>query len=399
MNDERPREALSRRNFLKTSAAAAGISILQPRRVFGSQANSMVNVGIVGTGGRGRLSGRNLLKTGRARVVALADYFDFQTEEPAREFDVDRSRCFSGLDGYKGVLALEEVDAVALTGPPYCRPQQFEDALRAGKHVFAEKPIAVDVRGCRRFLDAGKDAGRSKLTVVAGLQSRYDEGARKMAKLIQGGAIGRPLVGHSQRMGGDLWRRERPSHFTELDHQIRHWLYYLWAGGDFIVEMHVHNLDRLNWCIGMLPVSATGSGGRDVRKDVGDIYDHINVLYEYPNGFHLSHTGTQIQAGFRGQESRIVGTDGFYDSAEGIQTKDGQKIGVERSPRNAAEEEMVQFVASIFGEGPYRNNSEYVTTSTFTTILGRAAAYRGTKVTWKELWDSDERIEMPAKGP
>lgn len=389
--------AVSRRNFLRTtSAAAAGISILQPRHVFGSKANSMVNIGIIGTGGRGRLSGRNLLKTGKAQIVALADYFDFQTQEPADQFKVDRSRSFSGLDGYKAILALDEIDAVVLTTPPYFRPQQFEDAVRAGKHVFAEKPIAVDPWGCRKFLAAGKEAERKKLTVVAGLQSRYDEGKRKIARLIQEGAMGRPLVGHSQRMGGDLWRRERPAHFTERDHQVRHWLYYLWGSGDFIVEMHVHNLDLFNWYTGMLPVSATGSGGRDVRTDVGDIYDHINVLYEYPRGFHLSHTGTQIQAGARGQESRIVGTDGYYDSSEGVKVKAGEQIQPESNLRNAAEIEMVEFVASVLQEGPYHNNSEYVTTSSFTCILGREAAYRRSKITWKELWDSNQRVKMPA---
>lgn len=397
MKDANEKE-VSRRKFLKkTSTAAAGIStisLLQPQHVFGSRANSKINVGIIGTGGRGVRDAQNLVKTEKAQIVALADYFDFQMKKPANLFGIDHPRCFSGLDAYKEVLALKDVDAVLLTTPPYFRPMHFEDSVKAGKHVFAEKPIAVDPWGCRKFLEVGQLAAGKKLTVVAGLQSRYEAGRQKVARLIQEGAIGRLLLGHSQRMGKDLWRRQRPDYFTERDHQIRHWLYYLWASGDFIVEMHVHNLDIFNWFTGMLPVSAFGKGGRDVRTDVGDIYDHINVLYEYPNGFHLSHTGTQIPTGYYGQESRIVGSEGSYDSSSGLRTKDKQRAE-HGDVRKASEEEMRQFVDSIYVEGSYLNNSEYVTTSTFTSILGRTAAYRREKVTWKELWDSSERIEMP----
>lgn len=396
--DGTKRDDFSRRTFLKnTSIAAAGVTtftLLQPRHIRGAEANSMINLGIIGTGGRGRYDGRNLLLTGKVKVVALADYFDFQMEEPASLFEVDKSRCYSGLDGYKQVLALEDVDAVLLTTSPHFRPVQFEAAIEAGKHAFAEKPIAVDPWGCRKFLEAGKKATEKRLTVGAGLQSRYDESRQKIAKMIHEGAIGKPVIGHSKRMGGDLWRRGRPANFTERDHQIRHWLYYLWGSGDFLVEMHVHNLDIFNWFTGMLPISAVGKGGRTVRLDVGDIYDHINVIYEYPNGFHLAHTGTQIPTGYSHSEKQIIGSEGSYDEEKGLYTREKERV-THGGIRKAAEEEMRQFVASILGERPYINNSEYVTTSTFTCILGRTAAYTGEKTTWDELWRSNKRIEMP----
>jgi len=158
--------------------------------------------------------------------------------------------------------------------------------------------------------------------------------------------------------------------------------------------MHVHNLDIFNWFTGMLPVSAVGSGGRDVRLDVGDIYDHISVVYEYPNDFHFAHTGTQIPTGYSGSEKQIIGTEGSYDEKAGLYTKDKERIQ-HGSIVQAVEEEMRQFVASILGEGPYINNSEYVTTSSFTSILGREAAYSREKVTWDVLWSSNKRIEMP----
>ncbi|MEW6238648.1 MAG: Gfo/Idh/MocA family oxidoreductase [Candidatus Omnitrophota bacterium] len=389
----------SRRRFMKeASLAAAGASaftILQPRLVFGSETNSTIQMGIFGTGGRGEYDGRNLLKTGKVKIAALADYFDFQMKNPAEKFGVPAERCFSGIDGYKHVLALDDIDAVLMTTAPYFRPFQFEAAIDAGKHVFAEKPIAVDAPGCRQFLKAGEKAARKKLSVGAGLQSRNDEGRQRIAEMIQDGAIGKLLFGHSTRMGGDLWRHDRPAHFTERDHQIRHWLYYKWACGDFIVEMHVHNLDIFNWFAGMHPVSAVGKGGRDVRLDVGDIYDHISVVYEYPNGFHLTHTGSQIQKGYQGSDKQIVGSEGYYDEATGLFTKDKQHIehgGIE----SAVELEMAQFIASVDGSGPYVNHSDYVTASTFTAILGREAAYQGRKITWDELWHSNERLEMPA---
>ncbi|MGC9327840.1 MAG: Gfo/Idh/MocA family protein, partial [Candidatus Hinthialibacter sp.] len=290
--------------------------------------------------------------------------------------------------------ASEDVDAVLLTTAPFFRPIQFEAAIQAGKHVFAEKPIAVDPWGCRKFMENGKLAEQKKLTVGAGLQSRYDEGRQKIAQMIHDGAIGDLLLGHSTRMGGDLWRRERPAHFSERDHQVRHWLYYQWGSGDFITEMHVHNLDIFNWFTGMLPVSAVGKGDRRVRLDVGDILDYIQVLYEYPGGFTLSHTGTQIDAGYQGSEKQIVGTKGYYDEKSGLfvgKEKASEHGGI----RNATEVEMEKFVASVLGEIPTLNNSDYVTTSTFTCILGRTAAYSGEKTYWKALWDSNQKYDLP----
>lgn len=399
MIDDRKENRLSRRSFLNhTQAAAAGVtvfSIFRPQQVFAAKANSMIQMGIIGTGGRGRFDGKNLVDTGRVKIAALADYFDFQMKEPADEYGLGKERCFDGIDGYKKVLALDEIDAVLLTTTPYFRPMMCRDAIDAGKHVFAEKPIAVDPWGCRTFLEAGKKAAEKKLTLGAGLQTRYEEGHQKIAKMIQDGAIGKPLVGHSTRMGDDLWRRERPASFTERDHQIRHWLYYQWGSGDFITEMHIHNLDVFNWFTGMLPISAVGKGDRQVRLDVGDIYDYLQVLFEFPNGFTLSHTGTQITTGYQGSEKQIIGTQGYYDDKEGLKIGNEEPIK-HKSIRDATREEMMQFTASVLGEIPTINNSDYVTTSTFTCILGRTAAYSGEKVLWDELWESNKRYDLPS---
>lgn len=386
----------TRRDFLHsgTMAAAGAITVLRPDTAFGTSANSRVQMGIVGCGGRGQTDSRNLMKTGKVEFVALADYFDFQMEKLARDYSIDPSHCFDGTDGYRQILAMDSVDAVLLTTPPYFRPQQFTEAVLAGKHAFVEKPIAVDAPGCRMFLAAGVSAEEKNLTVGAGLQSRYDEGRARVAELIHEGAIGQPLFGHSTRMGGDLWRKERPDHFSERDHQVRHWLYYQWGSGDFLVEMHVHNIDVFNWFTGMTPEQATASGGRTVRTDVGDIYDHIQVLYEYPNGFSLSHTGSQIKSGYMGSVKQIVGTKGFYDEKQGL-VVDGEVIAKHGGLQGATETEMERFVSSVLGTGGYVNNSDYVTASTFTCILGRMAAYSGRTLTWDEAWNDDTAYSLP----
>ncbi len=395
--DRSNQKSVSRRTFLsegtKTAAGLTAISALSARHVRSSESNSKINMAVIGCGGRGRYDSRNLVATEKVEIVALADYFDFQMKEPQEFLNVSASRCFAGEDGYKQALALDDVDAVLLTTTPYYRPIQFKAAIEAGKHVFAEKPIAVDPWGCREFLATGKKAAEKKLVVGAGLQTRYSESHQKVAKLIHEGAIGKLVIGHSTRLGNDLWRRERLPQFTEKDFQVRNWLYYLWGAGDFIVEMHIHNIDVFNWFTNMLPVSACGSGGREVRLDVGDIFDHINVIYQYPNGFHLAHSGAQLPTGEYWTDKHILGSEGYYDEKKGLVTKDKETIehgGI----RDAAMEEMKQFTASVLGEIPYINNSEYVTTSTFTTILGRDAAYSGKKLYWKEHWNSEVRREF-----
>lgn len=388
----------NRRRFLETTSkagSAAAIAVMSPQTALHAQSNSKIQVGIVGTGGRGNFDGRNIVKTGKAEVVALADYFDFQMTDQAKQFNVETQYCFDGIDGYKELMALDNIDAVILTTPPYFRPMHFAEAVKQGKHVFAEKPIAVDPWGCRQFLETGKKAKEKNLTFVAGLQTRYDQAYRQYAEMIHSGAIGTPIVGHSQRMGGDLWRRERPASFTERDHEVRHWLYYKWGSGDFIDEMHIHDLDVFNWFVGAVPKCATGAGGRDVRLDVGDIYDHISVIYEYESGFHFAHTGTQIPTGVYKRSKQIVGSEGSFDNESGLTDKNGEKHKFS-SKKESTLIEMEQFVASINGDADYINNSEYVVTSTFTCILGRTAAYRNEKVYWKDLWDSNERLEIPS---
>ncbi|MDX9753218.1 MAG: Gfo/Idh/MocA family oxidoreductase [bacterium] len=386
----------NRRAFMQSTAAAglAAFTILAPRQVWGLDQNSKIQLGIIGCGGRGQFDGRNLLKTGKVKIIALADYFADQAQAMAQTFEVPEERLAIGIDGYQALCESPDLDAVLLTAAPYFRPMQFEAAIKAGKHVFAEKPIAVDGWGCQKFLEVGKAAQEKQRVVGAGLQTRFDSARQAIAERIQAGAIGKLLVGHSTRMGGDLWRRKREPGYSERDYQVRNWLYYTWACGDFITEMHIHNLDVFNWFTGLLPVSATATAGRQARLDVGDIYDHIQVLYEYPDGFSLSHTGTQIQKGYEGSTKQIVGTEGYYDEKTGLVAKDGEKLTHE-SIQETTEIEMRQFVEAILGERPYMNQTEYVTTSTFTCILGRMAAKAGRKVTWDEAWDSAERLEPP----
>ncbi|MBD3267684.1 hypothetical protein GF373_13525 [bacterium] len=391
---------LKRRNFLKQSTLAAGASslmITRPELVFGANANSKINLGIIGCGGRGTHDGRNLIKTGNVQIVALADYFDFQAKGLANTFDVDVKNCYWGIEAYKNLIARKDVDAVLLTTTPYFRPMQFEEAIKNGKHVFTEKPIATDPWGCRKFHEIGKLAEKKKLVVGAGLQTRYEKTRQKIAKMIQDGAIGELMFGHSTRMGGDLWRRGRKPNFSQLDFEVRNWLYFTWASGDFVTEQHIHNIDVFNWFTGKLPVCAHASGGRKKRTDVGNIYDYIQVIWEYPGGFCYTHTGSQIKGGYNNMVSQIQGTGGYYD-AQGWNGKlainDGETVehgGIGQ----ASMQEMIEFTEAVLGKRDYLNNADYVTTSTFTCLMARKAAYEQKKVYWKDLWDSNEKFELP----
>jgi predicted dehydrogenase len=189
-----------------------------------------------------------------------------------------------------------KVDAVLLTTPPGFRPEHFSAAVSARKHVFMEKPLAVDVPGIHEVVEAGKSATSRKLTVVVGLQRHYSVAYTKCKELIDKGALGTITMAHSAWDQGDLWRREtRDKMPTQRDYEIRNWYYFKWLCGDHIVEQNIHNIDVINWMLDAHPIKAYGSGGRLVRKDIGEIYDHFNVVYEYPNQVLSNNTAVQIE--------------------------------------------------------------------------------------------------------
>ncbi|HYE72468.1 MAG TPA: Gfo/Idh/MocA family oxidoreductase [Blastocatellia bacterium] len=410
---------LSRRDFVKNSAAAiaatsavGSISFVKASAVRGTQANSMVEVGWVGAGGQGTRDAQLLEQTGKAKIVAVADYFQDQLDKAKTRFKVEDKNAFKGIDGYKAVMS-SNVDAVLLTTPPGFRPDHFKAAVAAKKHIFAEKPLAVDVPGCRVVMEAGERAKSQNLTVVVGLQRHYSKAYRACKKLIDEGAIGKAIMAHSAWDQGNIWNERRsrnPKEWpTQMDYEVRYWYFFKWLCGDHIVEQNIHNIDVINWMLNAHPIKASGfTALNDKERGFGDINDHYAITYEYANGVLSSNTCVQVD-GVRGDVSETIrGTKATFTTSAGKGGTGGARI--EPTGRNAKgpiyqyegtddkhyDQEAATFVASVLGTGEgedkYRNDTKYGVESTFTAILGRDAASKGRILTWDEYWKSNEKL-------
>jgi predicted dehydrogenase len=421
-------DQVSRRTVLKGAAAATAASaftIVKAESVRGTAANSMVEIGWVGCGGQGTRDAYLLEKTGKAKIVAIADYFQYRLDNARKPLqpnqqrpnpdNIDPKKVFVGVDGYKAIMG-SNVDAVLMVTPPGFRPEHFKAAVAAKKHIFAEKPLAVDVPGCHTVLDAGEKAKAQNLSVVVGLQRHYSKAYRACKKLIDEGALETIVMAHSAWDQGDLWkdrRGKRADWKSQMDYEVEHWYFFKWLSGDHIVEQSIHNMDVINWMLNSRPIKAYGSGGRLWRKDIGEIYDHFNLVYEYPNQVLLNHTCVQID-GVRGDVSETLrGTKGTFTTTAGRGGTGGARIEGVRGRRDAEtpmiysyqgqddrhyDQEAEIFVASVLGTGEgedkYRNDTRYGVESTFMSILGREAAYRRECITWDELWNSNKKLSF-----
>jgi predicted dehydrogenase len=388
---------VTRRAFLKSGAlAAAAVAEAHAR-----PADQPLKVGLVGCGGRGTGAAENVLQCASdIELTAMADLFPERLQKSRKTlsvvdgYKVDDAHCFTGLDAYKKLID-SGVDYVLLCTPPAFRPAQFEAAVEAGKHVFVEKPIAVDPVGVRRFLAAAKKSREKKLGVLAGTVLRYDRKHRETVQRIHDGQIGEIRAVRSMRFGGGLWSVERKEGMSDMEWQLRNWLYYDWLSGDFIVEMHIHQLDVVDWILKARPISAVGVGGRTQRVEpvYGNIYDHISVDYEYPGGISVTHLGRQMNSVADSTEVRVVGSKGTASLAAGV-IKGENPWRFEGSSPNGYVAEHGNLVTSLRAGNPI-NEAEQVAGSTLTAILGREAAYTGRKITWDEI--SKSPLELGPK--
>jgi predicted dehydrogenase len=400
----------TRRDFIKTAAGTSLAATVLPSFASGwtNGGADTVRVGVIGCGGRGTGAAVNSLESHPStRIVALADLFpdrvrgshDYlaNSEDFADRVDVGE-RIFTGFDAYQRLLALPDVDLVILATPPGFRPVHFEAAVNAGKHVFMEKPVAVDPAGIRTVIAAAEKAKAQKLSVVAGTQRRHERCYRAAMEQLADGAIGEI---HSARCAwnqGGLWVHERKPGYTDMEWQCRNWLYFCWLSGDHITEQHVHNLDVVNWAMGDHPVRAYGMGGRQIRTEAkfGDIYDHFAIEYEYPDGRRcLSFCRQQDGTDGRVEES-IYGTKGTLTSRPGYAVIDGDSswrfAGANGNPYA---DEHAHLLASVRGDGPYLNEAKQVAESTLTAIMGRMSAYTGKSVTWEQAMTSKLDLSPP----
>ena len=397
--------SLGRRLFV-AGAAAGAVPLIMPSfaRAAGRREETLT-VGVIGCGGRGTGAARDALEASTdVRIVALGDVFPDRLEQSRSnlmQFDAARatvaeSNCFSGFDAYRGVLSTD-CDIVILATPPGFRPDHFAAAIAAGKHVFTEKPVAVDGTGIRKVLAAGEEADRKGLCVVAGTQRRHENSYLAAMAKLHGGAIGELVAGRCYWNMGGLWNVAPDPARSEMENQCRNWLYYPWLSGDHIVEQHVHNLDVINWAFGAHPDRVFGVGGRQARTgaDYGVIYDHFGLEYGYPQG-RWALSMCRQQNGTPGKvEEMVTGTQGQMLMRPGFaRIENGEAWRYTGPNNNPYVTEHVDLQRAI-RSGNRLNETRAVAESTLTAIMGREAAYTGQEISWDQALNSKQDL-MPA---
>ncbi len=392
------KNATARRGFLKTAVATGATATFLQRSVH-AQGDETIRVGLIGCGGRGSGAAVNVMTADKyAKIVALADMFDDRlvqcrqqlSRKHAEQFTVDDDHCYLGIDAYQKLIDNADVDVVCLCSPPHFRAMQLEAAIKAGKHVFCEKPIAVDPTGVRKVLELSKLAKEKKLNLVSGLCWRYDRGVKATIEQIKNGAIGDIVATQEDYLTGTLWQRTRQEGWSDMEYQMRNWLYYRWLSGDHIVEQFIHSLDKSLWLHDdKPPVSAYGLGGRQVRtgEEFGDIYDHFSIVYEWEDGTRTFAHTRQMSDCFNQVEDFIYGTKGTAKILDNTISSESGKWKFEGEKPSMYDEEHRALFSAI-RDGNVINNGEYMCYSTLMAIMGREACYSGKVIKWDELLNS-----------
>jgi len=387
---------LSRRDFMKTSAAVSLTALgAGASRVFAAGSDT-IRVGLIGCGGRGRYDSTNCVNSSQnVHLVAMADLlkdrlgesFQKLQQRLGEKFKVTQGDCYTGFDAYKKLLARDDVDMVILTETPHFRHQHLRAALEAGKHVFMEKPVAVDPAGVRSVIESADLADKKNLKIVTGTQMRRIAHLVAAMKRIHNGAIGDIHTGHCIRIGDGLMNwgiKKRKPAWSDMEWQIRRWLFVTWLSGDFIVEQHIHNLDVINWALGSHPVRCIGTGGRQVRTGplYGNVFDHFAVEYEYPNGARIQYMGTQIDGCSDRNDQGLAGTKGTVELDFANAVIKGQNPWRYDGPSpSPVIKQHADHIAAI-RQDKHLNEARRVAESTLTAIMGRMSAYTGRALKW-----------------
>src|SRR5579863_616084 len=408
-------DKVGRRGFLQAAAGTAAFTILRPQLVRGAEANSAVRVGLLGCGGRGTTHTETILKNTDARVIALADMFQDRLDNAKQQVDklsaakghAGVEQTFVGPNAYKQILDSKQVDAVVIATPPYFHVQHLAAAVAAGKHVYCEKPVAIDVPGAKRVLEIGKKAeGRVRLDV--GFQIRMAPPFMELVKRIHAGALVEMVAGavyyYCPRI--DFTFPDAP----EPVHRLRNWLQDRVLSGDIIVEQNIHVVDICNWVMQGHPEKAVGRNGRNGRNFPGDTCSsHFDVVFQYPNNVDISFSSTQFGKGQFDANERFYGTRGSsqspYAGPLGVWGEEQWVWSGNDKPAEAGNfsasgsfsdnlaeadsEKQKAFISSITS-GKFHNQAATGVESALTAMLGRQAAYQGRELTWDELLRSNE---------
>lgn len=417
MSNNKP---VNRRDFVKRSSmAATAITLFNALPAKDAQAQQEIKIGVVGCGGRGRGAISNALKADDAvKIVALADIFPEKLELAKADIekaggDTDGIQTFLGFQSYQDLVKVD-CDYVILATPPCYRPESIEAAVKAGKHVFMEKPAAVDAPGIRRIIEAGEAAKKKGLSIVAGTQRRHQPAYQETIKRIHDGAIGDIVNGQTFWCGGPIGFPDRKPEWSEVEWQIRGWYHWLWLSGDHILEQHVHNIDVINWVLGGHPLKAFGSGGRGWQER-GNIWDHHAVHFEYPNNVNILSMASQYTRESQRVEERLQGTKGScYTAQHGPWHLKDSKGSTKWEFKGEDNHDLPYILEHADLMDSIRNNKKVnearqVAESTMTAMMGRMAEYSGKELTWEQALNSDEKYpvyyefgdvkDMPAPPP
>jgi predicted dehydrogenase len=368
---------LSRKHFL---AATAAFAIVPPQAVRGSQASSKISVGLIGSGGRGVYDATIVHADPRARITALCDLFDDRIEVATQRLKLEKPAVYRDFEK----LLASDVDAVIIATPPFEHPRMLEAAIQARKHVYCEKPMGVDVEGCKRVIAAGRKADPAKCVSV-GFQQRYGPVYLEAFKRLKEGQIGTLANARAFWIAGDPFKRV-PYPDPKVE-KLRNWFCYKDYSGDFIVEQDCHNFDVLHWFLEGLPLRAVGYAGTKVRTSM-EILDHLTLSFEFPNGIHVSFEANQISpAGFGRVGEEFTGTTGVLATSRSrlVHYKGRKDIETIESKRDITYDGLEAFLGRILS-GEVENIAERSALSTLIGILGRTALYTGREATWKGLF-------------
>ena len=398
MNDKNG--GISRRGFLKGSAAAGAAAVMTGAyagKIYAAGSDRL-RVGLVGCGGRGTgAAGDAAQASPNVRIVAMGDLFADRLEKSrehlknlGEQYAVDDDHCFVGWDNYQKVID-SDIDIVLLCEPPGFRPRSMRYAIERGRHVFAEKPVAVDAAGVRSCIETAEMAKEKNLSIVAGTCFRHHLGHIETIKRIHDGAIGEIVAAQGYYNVGGLWMHPRKPEWSDVEWQCRNWLYFTWLSGDHLVEQAIHRLDNLNWTLQATPVSAYGMGGRQARVDpaYGHIYDHFAVEYEYPGGVRVAMMSRQIDGTDPRVIEYVVGTKGTAAPSGWIKGENAWKFKGEIP--NMYVQEHIDMINGIMS-GNLLNEGRQVAETSLTAIMGRMSAYTGKLVTWEQAMESQESL-------
>ncbi|MFO7671265.1 MAG: Gfo/Idh/MocA family oxidoreductase [Bacteroidales bacterium] len=418
-----PSNKTSRRSFLEKSAIGAigmiGASqiikscatgetpgkVTEPVILAAAEDGQPIRAGVVGCGGRGSGAAIDFLNAGpNLSIVAIADVFQDRIDDIRKKLKDEKSvevadaNCFTGFDAYKRLLEVD-LDMVILATPPYFRPEHFQACVAARKHVFMEKPVAVDPVGARAVMAASKQAEAAGLCVVTGTQRRHSWNYNNVLARVNAGMIGKIVATNVYWNQSKLWHREKQPAWTEMEFMLRDWVNWTWLSGDHIVEQHVHNIDVSNWFVGSAPLEAVGMGSR-LRRPTGDCYDNFSVDFIYDQKIHMNSMCRQINDCANNVSEQIMGTKGYTNGEKTIWDMDGNVLYEYNSPVDDAGEptmnspyvqEHIDLVTAI-RTGKQIVEAEETAKSVLTAIMGRESAYTGKLVTWDEMMGSDLKL-------